>query len=50
MEERDGERRSVIVQKPLSSVLSPLVPHGERRKSSSFETVSGRAPPSLGWE
>jgi hypothetical protein len=25
---------------PLSSVLSPFVPHGERKKSSSFETVS----------
>src|SRR6266542_1339952 len=44
MEERDGERRSLLSRIPLSSVLSPFVPHGERKKSSSFETVSARHP------
>jgi hypothetical protein len=40
MEERDGERRSFLFRIPLSSVLSPFVPHRERRESSSFETIS----------
>jgi len=40
MEERAGERRFVSGS-PLSSVLSPLVPRGERKKSSN-------APPSIG--
>src|SRR5437667_223982 len=31
MEERAGERRCVFKQ-PLSSILSPFVPHGERKK------------------
>jgi len=44
MEESDGERRSLLIKIPLSSVLSPFVPHGERRKSSSFETISERFP------
>ena len=30
-EERDGERRHVFIEIPLSSILSPLVPHGARR-------------------
>ena len=29
-------------ESPLSSVLSPFVPNGERKKTSSFETVSAR--------
>ena len=44
MEERDGERRNVLFRIPLSSVLSPFVPHGERKKSSSFKTVSSHLP------
>src|SRR6266487_2291955 len=44
MEERDGERRSLLFRIPLSSVLSPFVPHGERKKSSSVETVSAVSP------
>jgi len=31
MEERVGERRRVLI--PLSSILSPLVPRGERKKT-----------------
>jgi hypothetical protein len=34
MEERAGERRRVLFRIPLSSILSPFVPHGERRKQS----------------
>jgi hypothetical protein len=34
MEERVGERRFLIF-KPLSSILSPLVPREERKKSRS---------------
>jgi hypothetical protein len=30
-EERAGERRAVFVGFPLSSILSPLVPRGERK-------------------
>ena len=36
MEERVGERRSLShesLEPPLSSVLSPLVPRGERKKN-----------------
>jgi hypothetical protein len=35
LEERAGERRSVFIRiaQPLSSVLSPLVPRGERKES-----------------
>jgi len=33
MEERAGERRLVLSRIPLSSVLSPFVPHGERKKN-----------------
>jgi len=36
MEERVGERRCVFVRIPLSSVLSPLVPLGERKKTAEF--------------
>src|SRR2546425_766155 len=31
---RVGERRLVLFRMPLSSVLSPFVPHGERKKNS----------------
>jgi hypothetical protein len=33
MEERAGERRIVFGSGPLSSILSPLVPRRERRKT-----------------
>jgi len=36
MEERAGERRRVLFRIPLSSVLSPLVPRGERKKIAEF--------------
>jgi len=39
MEERVGERRRVF-EVPLSSVLSPFVPHGERKNTERFETRS----------
>ena len=32
MEERAGERRRVLPGIPLSSILSPLVPRGERKQ------------------
>jgi hypothetical protein len=32
VEERAGERRGVFIGIPLSSILSPLVPHGARRR------------------
>ena len=35
---------SLLSRIPLSSVISPFVPHGERKKSSSFELVSARHP------
>jgi hypothetical protein len=35
-----GRGEAFLLRIPLSSVLSPFVPHGERRKSLSFETVS----------
>jgi hypothetical protein len=44
MEERDGERRSFFFRIPLSSILSPFVPHGERRKSSGLEAISAARP------
>jgi len=34
----------IISESPLSSILSPFVPHGERKKTSSFETVPARRP------
>jgi len=36
MEERAGERRRVCFGLPLSSVLSPLLRRGERKKKSDF--------------
>ena len=45
MEERAGERRRVLFRIPLSSVLSPFVPHGERRKTKFLDSLlcfSGR--------
>jgi hypothetical protein len=38
-EERARERRAVFMGLPLSSVLSPLVPRGERRKSRGSHTA-----------
>ena len=39
-----GRGGVLLFKLPLSSVLSPLVPRGERKKSASFETTSARRP------
>src|SRR5206468_10865660 len=33
-----------VCDEETGSVLSPFVPHGERRKSSSFETITANRP------
>ena len=43
MEERAGERRRVFVGLPLSSVLSPLLRRGERKKHARWKIFAVRA-------